>query len=164
MKSFSGKISKLGINPYVDMPDHVLEYIFEQACKAKGPIPVRGTLNGQPFIQTLVKYQSMWRLYINEIMREAAGVDVGDDAHIRIEYDPRPRTEPMHPRFVQALAKNKPAQEAFEKLIPSRQKEILRYLNSMKTEESLDRNIERTLKQLLGEKTDGLRHITSRPK
>jgi uncharacterized protein YdeI (YjbR/CyaY-like superfamily) len=97
-------------------------------------------------------------------MREAAGVDVGDDAHIRIEYDPRPRTEPMHPRFVQALAKNKPAQEAFEKLIPSRQKEILRYLNSMKTEESLDRNIERTLKQLLGEKTDGLRHITSRPK
>jgi Domain of unknown function (DUF1905)/Bacteriocin-protection, YdeI or OmpD-Associated len=164
MKSFSAKIAKIGINPYVSLPEEVLESIFEQAGKAKGPIPVRGTVNRQAFTQTLVQYQGAWRLYINGVMREAAGIDVGDEAHIRLEFDPTTRMEPMHPRLEAMLARNKTAKTAFEKLIPSRQKEILRYLNSMKTEESLDRNIERIIKHLLGEKTDGLRHITSRSK
>lgn len=164
MKLFSAKIYKIGINPYVDIPEDILNHVFEQAGKAKGPIPVRGTVNGKPFTQTLVKYQGAWRLYINGIMREAAGVDVGDEAQMSLEFDPVPRPEPLHPRLVHALDRNKTAKMAFEKLTPSRQKEILRYLNSMKTEESLERNIERILKHLLGEKTDGLRHIASRSK
>jgi hypothetical protein len=164
MKSFSAKISKIGINPYVGVPEDVLQSIFEQAGKSKGPIPIRGTINRKPFTQTLVKYQGAWRLYINGVMREAAGIDVGDQAHIQLEFDPAPRTEPIHPRLVQALAKNRSAKAAFVKLIPSRQKEILRYLNSMKTEESVERNIERVIKHLLGEKADGIRHITSRSK
>jgi hypothetical protein len=162
MKSFTAKIAKIGINPYVSLPEKVLASIFEQAGKAKGPIPVRGTVNGKPFTQTLVRYQGAWRLYINGIMREAARIDVGDEAHLRVEFDPTPRAEPIHPKLERAFAKNPSAKAAFEKLIPSRQKEILRYLNSMKTEESLDRNIERVLKHLLGEKMDGLRHIASR--
>jgi len=162
MKSFSAKIAKIGINPYVDIPEKVLERIFEQAGKAKGPIPVRGTVNRKPFTQTLVKYQGAWRLYINGIMRETAGIDVGDDAHIRMEFDPTPRIEPIPRKLEQALANNKPAKVAFEKLTPSRRKEILRYLNSMKTEESLDRNIERVIKHLWGEKIDDSRHVTSR--
>ena len=143
MNSFSAKILKIGINPYVGIPEDVLESIFEQAGKSKGPIPVRGTVNGNQFTQTLVKYQGIWRLYINGPMREAAGIDVGDQADIRLEVDPRPRTEPVHPKFTRALDRNRTAKIAFEKLVASRQKEILRYLNSLKTEESLDRNIEK---------------------
>src|SRR5215212_4505998 len=164
MNSFSAKILKIGINPYVGVPAAVLESIFEQAGKTKGPIPIRGTVNGKRFTQTLVKYQGAWRLYINGPMRDAAGIDVGDQARIRLEVDPRPRTEPIHPKFTPALDRNKTAQIAFEKLVASRQKEILRYLNSLKTEESLDRNIEKVMQHLLGKKIDGLRHITSRVK
>lgn len=162
MKSFSAKIGKIGINPYVSLPKEVLESIFEQAGKAKGSIPVHGTINGKPFMQTLVRYRGAWRLYINGSMRKAAGIDVGDQADILVEFDPAPRMELMHPKLEAALAENRSAKAAFEKLSPSRQKEILRYLNSMKTEESLDRNIERVIRHLLGEKTNGLRHITSR--
>ena len=162
MKSFSATVDKIGINPYVSLPDEVLESIFEQAGKNKGPIPVRGTVNGKPFTQTLVGYQGAWRLYINGMLREAAGIDVGDEAHIRLEFDPTPRSEPIPPKLERALAENKSAKAAFEKLIPSRQREILRYLNSIKAEESLDRNIERVIKHLLGETIDGLRHVTSR--
>jgi hypothetical protein len=154
MKSFSAKIAKIGINPYVSVPEGVLQRIFEQAGKSTGPIPIRGRVNGKSFAQTLVKYGGAWRLYINGIMRETAGMDVGDDVYISIEFDPASRIEPMHPRLGDALARNKPAKAAFERLIPSRQREILRYLNSLKTEESLDRNIERVLRQLLGKKTD----------
>ena len=156
MTSFSARIAKIGINPYVSPPDEVLTSIFEQARKAKGPIPVRGILNGQPFTQTLVRYQGARRLYINGIMREAAGIDVGDEAHIQLEFDPAPRLEPVPSKLERALAQNKTAKAAFENLNPSRQKEILRYLNAMKTEESLDRTIERVIKQLSGEAIDTL--------
>ena len=162
MKSFSARISKIGINPYVSVPEDVLNRLFKQAGKTKGPIPVRGTLNGEKFKQTLVKYRGAWRLYINGWMRQAAGVDVGDEAQVKLEFDPIPRIERNPPKLVQALAKNKTAKAAFERLAPSRQKEILRYLNAMKTEKSLERNIEKVIKHLLGEKPEGLHHLLDR--
>jgi hypothetical protein len=162
MKSFSAKISKIGINPYVGVPENALDSLFKQSGKTRGPIPVCGTLNGKKFKQTLVKYQGAWRLYINGSMREAAAIDVGDQAHVKLEFDPLPRIEEMHPKLVHAFARNKAAKTAFEKLVPSRRKEILRYLNAMKTESSLERNVEKIVQYLLGEKPKGLRHIISR--
>jgi hypothetical protein len=164
MKSFSAKIDKIGINPYVSIPEDVLHSLFEQAGKSKGPIPIRGSVNGKSFTQTLVKYQGAWRLYVNGIMREIAGIDVGDDADFRVEFDPTPRTERLHPKLESALAKNKAAKSAFESLTPSRQKEILRYIHSLKTNESVEHNIERLIQHLQGEKIDGLRRISSRAK
>jgi Domain of unknown function (DUF1905)/Bacteriocin-protection, YdeI or OmpD-Associated len=159
MKSYSAKIAKIGINPYMHVPEEVLKALFNQAGKTAGPIPIRGTINGKRFTQTLVKYQGDWRLYINGEMRQAAGVDVGDQAHIKVEFDPVARTERKPTKFVRALSKNKAAKNAFVKLTPSRQKEMLRYLNSMKTEISLERNIEKIIQHLLGEKPKGLHHL-----
>ena len=159
LKSFSAAIYKIGINPYVFLPEDVLNALFKQAGKSKGPIPVRGTIDGKRFIQTLVKYQGEWRLYINGEMRRAASVDVGDQVQIKIGFDPVPRIEVMHPKFKTALSIEKAAQMAFERLTPSRQKEILRYLNSMKTETSLERNIEKIIRHLRGEQTKGLHHL-----
>ena len=159
MKSFSEKIAKIGINPYTHVPEAVLVGLFKQAGKMKGPIPVRGTINGKRFKQTLVKYQGAWRLYINGEMRQAAGVDVGDQAYIKIEFDPVPRKEELPSKLIDALSRNKLAKTAFEKLAPSRQKEIIRYLNGMKTETSLERNIEKVIQHLLSRKTEGLHHL-----
>jgi hypothetical protein len=58
----SAIISKIGINPYVSVPENVLSALFNQADKTNGPIQVRGTINGKRFKQTLVKYQGAWRL------------------------------------------------------------------------------------------------------
>ena len=134
MAKFRAAIYKIGINPVVDPPEDVLQALFEQAGKSKGPIPVCGRLNGAEFIQTLVKYQGAWRLYINDPMLKASGLKVGDTAHVEIEYDPRQRNVPMPKKFALALSKNKIAKEAFDSLPPSRQKEILRYLGSLKTD------------------------------
>jgi uncharacterized protein YdeI (YjbR/CyaY-like superfamily) len=114
---------------------------------------------GRRFKQTLVKYQGAWRLYINGEMRQAAGVDVGDQANIKIEFDPVLRKEGMPSKLIEALSRNKSAKTAFEKLTPSRQKEILRYLNNMKTETSLERNIEKIIRHLSGKKPEGLHHL-----
>jgi uncharacterized protein YdeI (YjbR/CyaY-like superfamily) len=76
---------------------------------------------------------------------------VGDMANVEIEFDPGERILAIHPKLEAALAKNKKAQAVFEKLIPSRQKEIIRYINSLKMEESIEKNINKALGFLLGE-------------
>ena len=150
MNSFIAKIYIIGVNPYVKVPKTILDELFQQSGKSKGPIPVKGFLNGKPFVQTLVKYAGVWRLYLNTPMRKAAGIDVGDTADVKIAFDSRPRVIPMHPKLKAALAKNKKAAAAFNRLSPSRQKEITRYIHSLKTEESLQRNIIKVISHLKG--------------
>ncbi|HUR97760.1 MAG TPA: YdeI/OmpD-associated family protein [Pyrinomonadaceae bacterium] len=151
MPRFSSSIYKIGINPVVDPPDSVMSLIFEQAGKSAGPIPVRGTLNGAGFIQTLVKYRGAWRLYINGPMLKRSGLKVGDTATIEIEFDPNPREVPIQKKLADALSEDAGAKAVFEKLPPSRRKEILKYLSSLKTQAAVDRNVERVMRNLRGE-------------
>lgn len=145
MKSFSAKIQIIGVNPYVLLPLELLKYIFGKAGKNKGAIPVKLKIGKENFIQNLVKYSGKWRLYLNGPMRKAAQKDVGDVIEIRIDYDPSERTTPMHPRLKSALKDNKEAKAAFDKLSPSRKKEILRYINFLKSDESVDKNVQRAI-------------------
>lgn len=148
--SFKAKIAIIGINPYILLPDNVLDALFEQAGKNKGPIPVKGSLNTHAFTQTLVKYSGKWRLYLNGPMREAAGIDVGDMAEVKIGYDGAERKTAFHPKLEKALKNNKKASGVFENLPPYLQKEIMRYINQLKTEESIDKNVKKAIGFLLG--------------
>ena len=150
MPRFSASIHKIGINPAVDPPEKVLAQLFKSAGKAKGPIPVRGTINGSEFIQTLIKYRGSWRLYVNGEMLRGSGANVGDKIKVEIEFDPRPRDVQMPTRLKDALEIDTKAKIAFAELPPSRQKEIFKYINSLRTEESIARNVERILQQLKG--------------
>jgi hypothetical protein len=149
MISFRSQIYKLGINPVVDPPDKVLAAVFATAGKSKSPIPVRGRINGREFIQTLVKFRGVWRLYINSPMLKSSELEVGDIADIEIEFDPRPREVAMPPELATALQRNAKARTAFGELTPSRQKEILRYIGSLKSPEAITKNVERVFDQLL---------------
>lgn len=160
MHRFSAKVGKIDINPYVEIPDPVLKKLQQESGKEKGPIPVKGTLQGKPFLANVVRYRGMWRLYLNTPMRQAANVDVGDQVSVGLEFNHTPRTVPAPRKFTLALAKNKLAKEAFEKLAPSRQKEILRYLNGLKQPETLERNIEKVINYLRGESVEGLVAVT----
>jgi len=152
MKSFSSKIQIIGINPYVLLPPEVLKNIFQKAGKDKGAVPVQLKIASKDFIQNLVKYSGKWRLYLNGPMRKAAGKDVADTIDIQIDFDPKPRTTPVHPKLKKAFKENPDAKKAFEKLSPSRQKEILRYINFLKSEESVDKNVQRAIAHLTSSK------------
>jgi hypothetical protein len=152
MKAVSAKIQIIGVNPYVLLPAFLLKYLFQKAGKDKGAIPVRLKIGGKDFIQNLVKYSGRWRLYLNGPMRKAAGKDVGDTLGIQIDFDPKPRTTPIHPKLKKAFKENPTAKKAFEKLNPSRQKEILRYINFLKSEESVDKNVQRAITHLKSNK------------
>jgi len=150
MHNFKAKIDIIGVNPFVLLPAAVLTSIFKQAGKDKGPIQVRGTIDGHRFIQTLVKYSGHWRLYINTPMIKATRKKVGDTVFLQIQFDPEERIFPVHPKLATALNKNKKANDAFEKLSPSRRKEIVRYIGFLKTETSVDKNVERAIQFLSG--------------
>jgi len=149
-KSFKATIDIIGINPFVFVPAPILAAIFKQVQKEKGPIPVCGTIDGHAFTQTLVKYRGHWRLYINTPMLKAAKKGVGDQIMLRLEYDPEERIIPVHPKLTKALQQNKQAKQVFDSLRPSLQKEIVRYISFLKTEESVDKNVEKTILFLLG--------------
>ncbi|HEX6848699.1 MAG TPA: YdeI/OmpD-associated family protein [Chitinophagaceae bacterium] len=84
--------------------------------------------------------------------RKAAGKDVVDIIEIQIDFDAKPRTIPIHPKMEKAFKENKEAKLAFDKLSPSRQKEILRYINSLKSEESVDKDVQRAIAHLISGK------------
>ncbi|HTD92911.1 MAG TPA: YdeI/OmpD-associated family protein [Chitinophagaceae bacterium] len=150
MKSFSTKILKIGINPYVSVPAPILKSLFVAAGKDKSPIKVCIRIKDRNFQQHLLRYKGEWRLFLNTPMRVIAGKDVGETIRLSIEYDPAERKTPVHPGFKTALSKNKKAAKIFADLTPSLQKEILRYINSLKSEEAVQRNIKKAINFLLG--------------
>jgi hypothetical protein len=156
MGVFQAKIEIIGVNPYILLPDNVLKSIFQKAGKDRGPIPVRGTVQGKSFKQTLVKYAGYWRLYLNTPMRQDSNTKVGDTAAFEVEYDQEPRIEPMNPLLEKAFKRDSEAKKKFDSLAPYRQKEILRYLNSIKSEEILEKNVDRVLTFLSGGTPDSL--------
>ena len=164
MKAFSQTIFKVGINPCVIPPDDAMRYIFKQSGKRKGPIPVRGTINGVQYTQTLVKHLDFWRLYVNGPMLKNAGLKNGDVASVTVEFDPSNRTERAHKTFAEALQKSARATAAFFRLTPSHQKEINRYLNRVKTEATRKKNIIIVMQFLTGRYPDGLHAVLRVPK
>lgn len=156
MHTFKATIEVINGNPYVHVPQRVLQTIFAEAKKEKSPIPVHGTINGKRYIQTLVRYAGDWRLYINGIMFKAASVGVGDTVHMTVDFDPKPRVFPMPKELRAVLNKHPKAQAAYNALPPYRKKEICRYLGFMKTQKTLDKNVQIILAHLLGKKPKGL--------
>ncbi|RLJ74710.1 YdeI/OmpD-associated family protein [Pedobacter alluvionis] len=149
-KAFKAEIKVIGINPFVFVPEEALNYIFHQAGKNKGQLPITMKIDGHEFKQTLVKYAGDWRLYLNTPMRKAAGKDIGDTATFEIEFDTEERTIIINPKLVKALTENKQAKDIFDGLARYLQKEIIRYIANIKTEESVDRNVKKAIQFLLG--------------
>ncbi|MEP7197323.1 MAG: YdeI/OmpD-associated family protein [Saprospiraceae bacterium] len=149
MDSFTAKIEIIGVNPFVFLPQKVLNSIFKQAEKSKGAIPIHGTIDGHPFQQTLVRYSGFWRLYINTPMLKACQKKLGDKVKLEIEFDSKERMVPIEPKFKTALEQNPEARVVFEQLNPSRQKEILRYFSFLKSDAAIDRNVDKAIAFLL---------------
>lgn len=148
--TFTATIDIIGVNPFVSVPTDILELLFIQAEKRKGKIPIKGTINNQPYTQTLVRYAGAWRLYINTSMLKNSPKRIGEEITITVEFDSTDRSIAMPLPLQRALEENPEALSVFTSLPPSRQKEIIRYISSLKTEEAIKKNIQRALNFLLG--------------
>jgi hypothetical protein len=148
---FKANIYIIGINPFVFLPPKILRVIFTQAGRYKGHIPIKGSINGNEYKQTLVRYRNEWRLYINTGMLKNSPQKIGEQVEITVAFDSDSREIKMPGEFAKALKANKEAALVFEKLTAYRKKEIVRYLANLKTKESLERNITKAIRFLIGE-------------
>jgi hypothetical protein len=151
---FTSKIYKVGINPCVKVPRPITEKLKAN----KGYIPIKGTIDKHFFRQTLVPVKGEeYRLYVNGPMLKGANVKPGDTALFTIEQDTweRNQNHPMPAEFRKKLKQNDLLKK-FQQLAPSRQKEINRYLNNLKTKEALAKNIGKMIRVLQGKETSPL--------
>ncbi|MCC3217239.1 YdeI/OmpD-associated family protein [Chryseobacterium sp. X308] len=149
--SFSATLEIIGINPFVFVPEEILDTIFEKSGRNKSPIAVKGTVNGKEFKQNLMKYLGEWRLYVNLTMLKNSPKRIGEIIEVVLEYDDSDRSIPIHPQLEKAIKESALAKENFEKLIPSRKNELVRYINNLKTKASIQKNIEKIIRHLHGE-------------
>lgn len=141
---FSATIRKIGINPYVEAPEHVSQFFG-----SRGYVRVAGALNGVAIRATLVPTgNGRHRLYVNGDMRKKANVKVGDVVNLSLKLDTKPRELIVPKVLVDALERNEKARTEWKKLQPSHRKEILDYLNYLKKPESLKRNVEKVVSKL----------------
>jgi hypothetical protein len=149
--TFTAVIGIIGVNPFVYVPDEILQEIFKQSGKQNGPIPIYGTVNEKPYKQTLVKFSGAYRFYINTSILKNSPKRIGEVLTITIAYDPSDRTIKMHPKLILALDNNTEAKEVFDSLSMSLQNEIVRYISQLKTEESIDKNVKKAIGFLLNQ-------------
>lgn len=150
MKTFKAQLDIIGVNPFVPVPEKILEWIFTEAHKDRGPIPIKGTINGDSYRQTLMKFKGSWRLYVNTSMLKNSPKRIGELLEFTIAYDSESGEIETPIAFLSALDQNKEAKTIFDNLTPSLRLEIVRYIDRLKTEESLNRNITRAINFLLG--------------
>lgn len=92
-------------------------------------------------------------LYLHAKVRDASRTKVGDRVNVEIAFDGEYEGGPIHPMppsLAKKLEEDPAARLGWERLTPSRQKEILRYLAGLKSADALDRNIKRAIHVLAG--------------
>jgi hypothetical protein len=153
---FTSKIMLKGINPYVLVSAARVRRIKEGWKK---PMPVLIQVNGKPEpawrINMMPAGDGSFYLYLAGIVRGASGTQVGDKVEVSVVFDSDYRSGPqndMLPDFAAHLASNTTVRVRWETLSSSLQKEILRYLARLKSEEARARNIERAIRVLGGAK------------
>lgn len=126
----------------------------------KKPMPVLVQINGAPNppwrINMMPVGDGSFYLYLHGDVRKASNTKVGDKVEVKFTFHKEYKNGPMHPMpdwFQNALAKNAKAKKNWEALIPSRQKEILRYFSWLKSDEAIERNLKKVMDMLSGKPT-----------
>lgn len=140
-----------GINPYVQVS-------AEQSAQLKKgwrkPLPVAVRINGKPDkpwrINMMPAGDGSFYLYLHQTVRQASNTKPGDRVTVDLSFDRAYRSGPsaLPPWIADALAENTKAKKSWDALIPSRQKEMLRYLGALKTPEAQARNLQKVIGML----------------
>jgi hypothetical protein len=154
MLHFKGKIALHKINPYI-----LISKRRAGALKPgwRKPLPVLIKINGKPDMPWRINMipvgNGQFHLYLHGSVRKASGTKVGDTVDVEVAFDDAYKSGPIDPMpdwFGVPLLKSIKAKKNWDALAPSRQKEILRYISSLKSDEARERNVKKALDVLSG--------------
>lgn len=148
------KIEQRGINPYVFVG---AEYASQLKPGWRQPMPVRVQVNGKPDepwrVNMMPKGDGGYFLYLAGPVRRSSRTQVGDTAVFSIEFDDEYQPGPIHSMpawFSVGLNETPLAKAGWDRLPPSRKKELLRYFSRLKSDEAIARNLQQSLAVLSG--------------
>ncbi len=144
-----------GVNPFVGVSSSQANAL-KPGCRK--PLPVLVRINGDSAAawrtNMMPDGKGNFYLYLHGSMRKTSSTKVGDRIRVEIEFDAAYRNGPQHPLpkwFREALDRNPQATRNWTALIPSRKKEILRYLSKLVSADARLRNQAQALHVLSGQ-------------
>jgi hypothetical protein len=135
---FSGRIYKVGIIRYVDLPAAVSRAMGT----TEAHVPVRGTVEGVPLVTTLVsRGKGLHRVAIHGDIRKKLRVDAGACVEIAMAQDEEPREPVLPPALVLALRQSPKAGDRFRGMTVALRRQIVRYLTAVRQQATLERRV-----------------------
>lgn len=125
-----------------------IPFDVEQAF-GKKRVPVKATINGQPYRGTLVRMGEPYHiLIVLKGIRQKIGKNVGDEVEVVLEEDTQPRVVEIPEDFQRALANAPVAKAAFEKMSFTHQKEYVNAILEAKHASTRSNRISKTIEML----------------
>ena len=110
--------------------------------------PVRVTVKGYTYRSSIAPMGGKFMLGLSHEVRKGAGVAGGETHDFDIELDDQPRVVELPPDFKAALDKDAKAKQFFEGLNYSNKRRLAEPIGQIKSEETRQRRIERTIEGL----------------
>ena len=108
------------------------------------------TINGHSWKSRVAIMRGRFLLGLSNANRRAAGVEIGDEVEVDLEFDPEPRVVVEPADFTRALDADAVARAAYDRLPDGRKREHVRSIESAKKPETRARRIEKALAALHG--------------
>jgi hypothetical protein len=110
--------------------------------------PVAATLNGYTWRTSVVRMGGEFLLGLSREVRAAAGVQAGDTAQLRLELDTKPREVEVPEALEAALAADRTARAAYDRLAYTHRKEFARWIAEAKKDETRERRVAQAIAML----------------
>jgi hypothetical protein len=127
----------------------VVPFDLKEAFGSGRP-PVLATVNGHTFRTTLFTMGGRALLGLNREVREAAGVEGGQEVSVELERDEEPRTVEVPDDLAAALEPDPAVRETFARLSYTHRKEYVRWIEDAKRDETRARRIAKSIELLRG--------------
>lgn len=127
----------------VEVPAKVVEGLGS----TKRPL-VKVTINKYTYRSAIAPMGGTFMLGISDEVRKAAKVAAGDTIDVDVELDTQPRDVSVPPELAKELQKNAKSKQLFDTLSYSKKKILTTPIESAKTPETRQRNLEKAMKML----------------
>ena len=142
---FSGRIYKVGIIRYVDVPAEVSREIAADGVN----VAVQGTVEGLPVRTTLVpRGRGCHRMAIHGELRKKLRVDAGAVVEVALERDEESREPAVPPALSVGLRLSAKAQGEFRAMTAALRRQIVRFITGAKQEAARERRAAKVVRRL----------------
>lgn len=126
-----------------------------EATFGRKRVPVRATIDGQPYRGLLVRMGGTYHiLIVLKEIRQSVGKGFGDEVEVILEEDTEPRLVSAPPDLELALKQHPKAEAVFRQLSYTHQKEYVRWIEDSKRETTRQSRVNKAIEMLeQGKKT-----------